>query len=251
MSWSIPKKYGYGRGGEDYAEFVWNLGRCYRTPFARNEALRAYRKAQVAVTAYALPTDEERLHRAVHSHPHQAGERSMILGLDLSLTSTGWAALGPNGYIESGLIRPPATGTIGSRLSHIDGKILQLLADFGPTDIAIEHPVGRYADSTIKLAMVHGIVHRRIDWWEVTTLDLTVHDVEPTVLKKLATGRGNADKDDVRGAARNRLGYTGESDDIADAYWLCDYVARIRGWERPELPAINLTALAPKKPKKT
>lgn len=173
----------------------------------------------------------------------------MILGLDLSLTSTGWAALGPNGYAETGLIRPPDTGTIGSRLNHIDTEILRLLNDYGPTDIAIEHPLVRFANATLRLAMVHGVVHRRIDWWDVTD-QAAIHDIEPNVLKKLATGNGSASKDDVRGAARNRLGFTGESDDIADAMWLCDYVARQKGWERPALPAVNLTALAPRKPKK-
>lgn len=173
----------------------------------------------------------------------------MILGLDLSLNSTGWAVLGSDGSASSGTIRPPKTGEIGDRLCHIDGALLTYLECYRPTDVAIEHPVGRYADSTIKIAMVHGIVHRRLAWWNATNPH-TVHDIEPTTLKKLATGRGNADKDDVRGAARARLGYTGESDDEADAMWLCDYVARQKGWERPDLPAINLTALTPRKPKK-
>lgn len=172
----------------------------------------------------------------------------MILGLDLSLNSTGWAVLGPDGSTESGTIRPAKTDPIGHRLLDIDTALLALLERYEPTDVAIEHPVGRYADSTIKIAMVHGIVHRRLAWWNATDPH-TVHDIEPTTLKKLATGRGNADKDDVRGAARARLGFTGESDDIADAMWLCDFVARQKGWERPFLPAINLTALAPKKPK--
>lgn len=43
-------------------------------------------------------------------------------------------------------------------------------------------------------------------------------------IKKHATGKGNANKDMVLAAAREKLDYTGDSYDAADALWLLEYV---------------------------
>lgn len=45
-------------------------------------------------------------------------------------------------------------------------------------------------------------------------------DVPPAALKKYATGRGNAPKEEVLAAAIRRLGYTGHDHNESDAMWL-------------------------------
>lgn len=45
-------------------------------------------------------------------------------------------------------------------------------------------------------------------------------------IKKHATGKGNADKDKMIAAAREKLGYVGSDDNEADALWLLDYAVK-------------------------
>ncbi|MGE3445909.1 MAG: hypothetical protein AB7L13_25000 [Acidimicrobiia bacterium] len=160
----------------------------------------------------------------------------MIAALDLSLTATGWATLDPTGDLRWGTITPPARGhPIGARLDHLRQAVADLAADAHL--VVLETPVVR-SPAALTLGMVHGAVQHRLH-----ELGRAVLLVAPATLKVLATGKGNAGKADVRGAARTRLGYTGESDDEADACWLADLGARYLGWTRPPLPATHLRAM--------
>ena len=53
--------------------------------------------------------------------------------------------------------------------------------------------------------------------------------VHSKTLKKFATGKGNADKSAMIEAARQKLGYQGNSDDEADALWLWQFAKREMG----------------------
>lgn len=71
--------------------------------------------------------------------------------------------------------------------------------------------------------------------------------VAPATLKKFATGKGNAGKDDMKLAAQSRLGvtFTGTgSGDRCDARWLQEMGLHHLGAPTVELPAVNLSALA-------
>lgn len=48
-------------------------------------------------------------------------------------------------------------------------------------------------------------------------------EVQPMDLKRHATGRFNADKTDMLAAARAKLGYAGDDEDVADALWVLDW----------------------------
>lgn len=159
----------------------------------------------------------------------------MIVGLDLALTCTGWSTLDRAGALQWGTITPSRSLPMGGRLDHIRQRAAELVA--GATLVAIEAPVVR-TPAAVVLGQVHGVVVHRL--WE---LEVAVLIVPPATLKMLATGKGNAPKPDVRGAARKRLGYADESDDEADACWLADLAARLLGWDRPPLPAGHLRAL--------
>lgn len=50
--------------------------------------------------------------------------------------------------------------------------------------------------------------------------DIPYVDVPPSTLKKVATGNGNASKEEVLAAAIRKLGYDSHHNDEADALWL-------------------------------
>jgi Holliday junction resolvasome RuvABC endonuclease subunit len=82
----------------------------------------------------------------------------------------------------------------------------------------------------------------------VVRLDLFDHgrlyvDVPPAVLKRYATGAGNASKDRVYGEAIRRLNYTGSSKDEADALWLLAMGLEYVGRPLVRLPSHNRGAL--------
>ena len=51
-------------------------------------------------------------------------------------------------------------------------------------------------------------------------------EVPPVDIKRLATGRGNAEKHEMVAAARARLGFEGDDDNTADALWLLEWARR-------------------------
>lgn len=69
-------------------------------------------------------------------------------------------------------------------------------------------------------------------------------EVPPKKLKKFATGSGNAEKGHMLSAAIQRLGYTGHSNDEADALWLREMALQHYGCSPVTLPAAQLAALA-------
>lgn len=165
----------------------------------------------------------------------------MIVSFDLSLTSTGWAELHrshADGPHWGTVVPPPAAkAPMGERLECILNTIHERCRN-GCELVVIEAPVVR-SSAAVAIGRVHGVA-----LLVLYRLGIPVIEVPPASVKMLATGKGNAGKDDVRGAARSRLGYTGESDDEADALWLADAGARLLGWDRPDLPQTHLRALA-------
>lgn len=65
----------------------------------------------------------------------------------------------------------------------------------------------------------------------------------PKIVKKLATGRGNAAKEEVFAAAIRRLNYKGASLDEADALWVREVALQHFGEPTCDLPDKHLEAL--------
>jgi crossover junction endodeoxyribonuclease RuvC len=157
-----------------------------------------------------------------------------VIGLDLSLVSTGVAG---NGWADR--IRPGTLRDV-ERLHYIRHAVLEHIS---PRDdlVVIEGP--SYGSTG------RGQHERGGLWWLIryalSRRDLPVAVAAPGQLKKYATGRGGADKDEVLAAAIRRFPNVNiTSNDEADAYWLCAMGHDLLGHPLVDMPKVNREALA-------
>lgn len=175
------------------------------------------------------------------------GKRPCVsVGIDLSLASTGVALVTGSG-VETFRVtsKGTKTGTVAeriTRLADITGRVSQLV----PPDAAlvvVEAP-------SLGQSRQAGEHLRAGPWWHLAARlhlqGLNIVEVPPALLKKYATGRGNAAKDEVLAAVVRRYPHADiNGNDIADAVVLAAMGARHR--EAPienSLPALNASALA-------
>ncbi len=159
-----------------------------------------------------------------------------IVGLDLSLTHTGLCS--PSGATDR-LNTPASTVSGHDRLD----EILQAVADW--TDVADLVAIEGYSYSS-RASQAHaagelgGLVRHRL--WRLGTPYL---DVPPACVKKYATGKGNAGKDEVVTAAVRRGAdlYTGTTNDEADAFFLWALASDLAGQPVLEVPKSHRAAL--------
>lgn len=131
-----------------------------------------------------------------------------VVGLDLSLTATGIATVD-----ETAVLRP--MGLTGpARLMCIRDDVLAALPVLHPLVVVEGYAYGRH-NQAHQLGELGGVI--RLALWEA---GIPYVEVPPSTLKKYATGRGNAGKDEVLAAAIRRLGYDGHDNNEADALWL-------------------------------
>lgn len=131
-----------------------------------------------------------------------------IVGLDLALGQTGIAALG-----NAGVFKPDSTVPM-MRLAEFREWAIRLCVNTRPAMCVIEG----YAFGAKNGREVTGELHG--------TVKLALYDhqvpfaiVQPTVLKKFATGVGNAGKDQMVYEAA-RLGCPASNNNAVDAWWL-------------------------------
>ncbi len=154
-----------------------------------------------------------------------------VVGFDGSLSSSGLAVWRDGRWSFDTIRTGPQTplerrwSTITARLRHATtpGALVVIESVFR----------GGQGHAATDLAMLHGIVRHRLHVWAVPyALVQTQH------LKQFATGRGNATKEQMVAAARDRLGLPLSSDDQADAAWLAAMALHRYG-----LPLCPATAL--------
>ena len=165
-----------------------------------------------------------------------------ILALDLSLTATGVArtcglvlhqtACGSPYHVDTW--RPKTRGA--TRL--IDLRDRTIATARGADIVIIEDGIVRSSAAKV-LGELHGVI-------KVALHESGHHAVfaPPASVKKYATGRGNADKFAMLAAAKDRLGYAGESPDEADALWMLAMAADHHGQAIATMPAAHRAALA-------
>lgn len=135
-----------------------------------------------------------------------AGPRPRVLGLDLSLTATGYAL--PDG--QTGTFKGPWKG---------DWRLVAIKTAVGghadSIDLAVlEGPVVR-SSAAVSIGMVHGAVRMVL-----MELGIPYVVIPPATLKAYATGKGNADKTAMAIAALKRAGREFADDNQTDAFWL-------------------------------
>lgn len=160
-----------------------------------------------------------------------------IVGLDLSLTCTGWATW-TDGTLTTGCIKPGTTRKGVARRRWIAEAVARLAdtADVDPL-LVIEAVPTRGARDIVALGELHGVVLDNLDGYRPGYVDAGT-------LKTYATGWNKAPKDVVTEAAAVVLGYTGTSHDEADAAWLATIGRHWAGETGPLFTPQRATLLA-------
>lgn len=144
--------------------------------------------------------------------------RLIILGLDPSLSCTGWGIVRIDGsrisHIANGQIKTDAKAALPSRLAHLDSALATVIADHAPACAAVEEVfVNDNPQSTLKLAQARGVV-----LLGCARGGLPVTEYAPRLVKKALVGTGGAAKEQVQAMLRVLLpGVTVAGADAADA----------------------------------
>lgn len=168
-----------------------------------------------------------------------------VVGLDLSLTSTGYAApdrLATYRFKPSAKHTPKQDSAVALRLPRLrwlTTQILDQLVIDMPTHVVVEGP---------SHGSIGGHEHERGGfWWRIIEAcddaGIEILIATPTMLKKFATGKGNADKDIVLGATYSRFPWFKGGNDEADALWAAAMGYELLGHSVVALPQPHLDAL--------
>ena len=158
-----------------------------------------------------------------------------VLGLDLSLTSTGWSTGDVSGNLTS-----QYKGV--ERLDDLADQLIFLLETEVPNSIVIENYSFGSKNSQAHAIGEWGGVARLTIW----SLGFPFIEVPPTCRAKFATGKGNASKGEVMSAVSARTGivWSGKgAEDQCDAWILAEMGRCHFGLSKIEWPALNLSAL--------
>lgn len=120
-----------------------------------------------------------------------------ILGIDPGLLHTGWAVIDTAGssrhYVASGVILPPKTGALATRLAFIFNEVSKLCDTFEPNECSMEITfVNKNPHTTLILGHA-----RAAAMVAISVQNIPVFEYEPNKIKKALTGAGHADKSAV------------------------------------------------------
>jgi Holliday junction resolvasome RuvABC endonuclease subunit len=172
---------------------------------------------------------------------------TLVIGVDPSITSTGVAIVDDNGWRCWHISTDPRFSEV-ERLSELATDLREIVRQEleRPALAIVERGFsgGKGPTAWVNGASAGALIAALTQMCGVATLL-----VAPKVRAKLATGKGNADKIDVRDAAIARLGYVGKQPDEIDALWLAVAAYELCGFNgeryrnRWRLPAVNLSVL--------
>ena len=141
-----------------------------------------------------------------------------ILGLDPSLSSTGWGIIEVKdnrmSYVADGFIPTDAKLPIEQRLSLIYKTLCNVIETYAPQEAAIEQTFLNSNPSTsLKLSMARGVVILAPG-----SYDIPLSEYEPNKVKKATVGVGRADKTQVEMMVKVLLpGCKPKNNDSSDA----------------------------------
>jgi crossover junction endodeoxyribonuclease RuvC len=126
----------------------------------------------------------------------------LILGLDPSLSCTGWGIVRSEGarlsHIAHGQVPTDAKAPMAERLNHLHAAISAVIAAHGPERAAVEEVfVNKNPQSTLKLAQARGAVLAACGLHS-----LPVNEHAARLVKKAVVGTGAAEKVQVQAMLR-------------------------------------------------
>lgn len=142
----------------------------------------------------------------------------IILGLDPSLSSTGWGVIRSEGarisHIANGQITTDPAAPMPERLAALQAELAEVIAAHRPSRAAAEEIfVNKNPQSTLKLAQARGAVLAACG-----AAGLTVNEHAARLVKKAITGTGAAEKTQVAAMVKVLLpGVAVAGSDAADA----------------------------------
>lgn len=136
--------------------------------------------------------------------------KNKILALDIA-TNTGWKTETASGVWN---LKPNRGESEGIRVVRFKAKVRELVDLEGINLIAYERPAGMHKSSIMVASEMVGVLK---DFCMERDIALACYSA--TEIKKYATGRGNANKEAMIKAARDR-GYLPKDDNEADAILL-------------------------------
>lgn len=142
----------------------------------------------------------------------------LILGLDPSLTCTGWGIVRSEGarltHIANGQISSNAKDPMPQRLAMLQERLAEVIAAYAPDRAAAEEVyLNKNPQSTLKLAQARGAILAACG-----QADLAVNEHAARLVKKAVVGTGAAEKAQVQAMLKVLLpGVEVAGPDAADA----------------------------------
>lgn len=141
-----------------------------------------------------------------------------ILGLDPSLSSTGWGIIEVQGnrlqYVADGFIPTDSKQAIETRLDIIFRALCQVIETYKPDEAAIEKTfLNTNPATSLKLSMARGVVVLAPGYYSIP-----LYEYEPNKVKKALVGVGHAEKSQVETMIKILLpGCSPKNNDSSDA----------------------------------
>jgi len=141
-----------------------------------------------------------------------------ILGLDPSISSTGWGVIDVNGnrlsYVADGFIPTSAKAPLSQRLHTIYQELQKIIELYKPDEASIEITfLNSNPETSLKLSMARGVV-----FLLPSLYNIPLFEYEPNKIKKALTGVGKADKNQVETMVKILLpGCQPKNNDSSDA----------------------------------
>ena len=122
----------------------------------------------------------------------------LILGLDPSLSCTGWGIVRSEGarlsHVANGQVATDAGAAMAERLNHLAEAIFEVIGTYAPDRAAVEEVfLNKNPQSTLKLAQARGAVLAACG-----RASLPVAEHAARLVKKAVVGTGAADKQQVQ-----------------------------------------------------
>jgi crossover junction endodeoxyribonuclease RuvC len=121
----------------------------------------------------------------------------IIIGLDPSLTCTGWGVIAAEGsrlrHVANGQVRTDAKAPLPARLLELHERLCAVIAEHRPASAAAEEVfVNENGQTTLKLGQARGVV-----LLAAARSGLQIGEYAPSLVKQAVVGTGRAEKAQV------------------------------------------------------